>query len=480
MSADGSSAEVRAEPAPAAGAECPLSAQEQTRNLLLYAANVGLVYLGAPVLYVGIQAALCEKLGANKTVSNLPSSVYFAMTPVPVFVAWYFCRVRQLKPVLVACYLLTAFMGAVVAAGLLAAPEVVLPAVIIHAGILGCVLGVVATYQWELIGRGISEARRGQALGLAFGVGPILAFFSFLSSQLIVTGNVKLGTFTVTVAAVEYPWNYAALYFLTVPLMALGAFFSSRFVVPLPPTEAGRPPFVTGIVFGFVEFFRRRLTRLAAIAMILVGSGYIILTNITLYTREATGLPAEAYVGVQGALRFGFKIGGGLVLGWLLTRTHPRMGLLVTGGFCLASVVWALAASGEWFLLSFGFMGVGELFGVYYPNYILCCSPKSKMRRNMSFNSMLNMPSSFAGQGYGALADNFGIRASFWVSTGVLFATLLLVQFWLPARPRPEEEQSDKQADLLEAAAEQDVLAGFDATAPKKEEIHVQRDDPGH
>jgi hypothetical protein len=473
MSADSGQTEAPA-------ADCPLSARDETRNILLYAGNVGLVYVGAPVLYVGVQAALCEKLGASKTVSNLPSSLYFAMTLLPVFVAWYFCQVRLLKPVLVICYLTIALTGALVVTSLLAVPELVISAVVIHAALLGCILGVVATYQWELIGRGISEARRGQALGLAFGVGPILAFLSFLGSQLIVTGQVKIATFTVSVPALAYPWNYAALYALTVPIMALAAFFSSRFVVPLPAVEIARQPLGSGVFGGLREFFTYRLTLLAALAMILVGSGYIIITNIILYTKEATGFPAEDYVGVQGALRFGFKVGGGLVLGWLLTRTNPRMGLFVTGGFCLASVVWALSASGEWFLLSFGFMGVGELFGVYYPNYILCCSAKSQMRRNMSYNSMLNMPSAAAGQFYGSLADRVGIRASFWVSTGVLVATLLLVQFALPARPRPREEDPDDGAQPLTAAAEPEVLAGFDAGAAKKEEIHVQRDDPGH
>ena len=33
---------------------------------------------------------------------------------------------------------------------------------------------------------------------------------------------------------------------------------------------------------------------------------------------------------------------------------------------------------GPWFLLAFGLLGAGELYGVYFPNYILCCSPKAQ------------------------------------------------------------------------------------------------------
>ena len=103
MSAD--SERQNGSPPASAHADCPLSHAEQTRNLLIYGINVTLVYLGAPVLYVGLtQASLCDKLGASKTVSNLPSTLYFWMTPLPIVVAWYFCAVRHLKPVLVVTY----------------------------------------------------------------------------------------------------------------------------------------------------------------------------------------------------------------------------------------------------------------------------------------------------------------------------------------------------------------------------------------
>jgi len=418
--------------------DCSLGTREQTRNLIIFAVNKSLIYLASPVVYVGIvQGALFKELRTTSTIANLPSSVYFWMTPLPILVAWYFCAVRLLRPVLIATYLTVAAGGATVTATLLLSEdrEVIIAAVVVHAGMLGCALGVAATYEWEVLGKGVTRSRRGQALGLAFGVGPVMAFLAALGSQAILD-------------RIPYPWNFAALFATTVPLMALAAFLATRFVVPQPAVEVPREPLVAGVFGGFGDFFRDRLLFLAAIAMILVASGYNVLTNMSLFTKEALGEQPARYVGYQNALRFGFKIVAGLLLGWLLARTHPKAGMLVTGGFCLASVAWVSLVPGRWFLLSFGLMGAGELFGVYYPNYILSCSPKEKMRRNMAFTSMLNMPAGFApllfgfiADTVGAAADNkkFGFQVSFLVAAAFLIAALLVVQLMLPARPQPQE-----------------------------------------
>ena len=48
-----------------------------------------LIYLAAPVMYVGVvQAGLCDKLGANATVSNLPFAAYQFGQVAPLFFAW--------------------------------------------------------------------------------------------------------------------------------------------------------------------------------------------------------------------------------------------------------------------------------------------------------------------------------------------------------------------------------------------------------
>src|SRR5262245_22290012 len=239
--------------------DCPLGEKEQSRNLIIFAVNKGLIYFASPVVYVGIvQGALFKKLSTTSTVANLPSSVYFWMTPLPILVAWYYCAVRLLRPVLIATYLSVAVGGAAVAAALLLSEDrrVIIAAVVVHAGMLGCALGVVATYEWEVLGKGVSKSRHGQALGLAFGVGPVMAFLAALGSQAVLD-------------RIAYPWNFAALFASTVPLMGLCGFLSTRFVVPLPTVEAPRAPLMAGVFGGFGDFFRGRLLFLAAIATIL-------------------------------------------------------------------------------------------------------------------------------------------------------------------------------------------------------------------
>ena len=157
------------------------------------------------------------------------------------------------------------------------------------------------------------------------------------------------------------------------------------------------------------------------------------------------------------------------------------MGLLITAGFCLASPLWALLAPKEeldlgsggipLFLFSFALMGAGELFGVYYPNYILSCSAKSRMRRNMALTSMLNMPSGFAALLFGLLADSYGLPTSFLASIAILIATLLLVQFGLPARPRPRESDMDPSDRAPETTEGLIVGTSVTNTTPQSEGI---------
>src|SRR5207253_2837051 len=105
-----------------------------------------------------------------------------------------------------------------------------------------------------------------------------------------------------------------------------------------------------------------------ALANVLIFAANMILGNISLYTKQILGEEPSQYVGYQNALRFGSKIVGGVLLGWLLARTNPKSGLIATGLICLAGVLWAMVVEGKWFMFSFGLLGAGELYGLYYPN----------------------------------------------------------------------------------------------------------------
>ena len=447
---------------------CPLEVREQIRNVILVAVNTGLCYLASPVLYVSVvHAALCKELGASDKVCNLPAMAYLIMSALPLFVAWYFPYVYLLRRILVVCYGSLAVMTGIVAAALLMPVPVSLQLtlIVVHGGVVGGARTVAVAIEFEVLGLAVAPERRGTALGLAYGAGPILAIVGSLVSQLLLTG--ELGP--LAIAGLDFPHNFVVLFTATVPCMALGAYLSSRFVIPLPVREAVRQPFRTGVFGGFGRFLGQRVVLLAMIIAVLMMAGYQIISNMGLYTKEILGEVPAKYAGFQNTTRFAFKAVTGLFLGWLLTRTNPKMGLFVTALAGLASVLWAIVVPREWilfgfassptpaagetwiggaiplFLLSFGLMGSAELFGIYITNYILCCSPRSEMRRYMAFTMLTLFPAAPAGFLFGGISDHFqgaeralGFRLSFAVAACFIASGIVLALF-LPARPRPSE-----------------------------------------
>ena len=125
-------------------------------------------------------------------------------------------------------------------------------------------------------------------------------------------------------------------------------------------------------------------------------------------------------------------------------------------------MVWAMCATGPWYLLAFGLHGAGELVGVYAPNYIVSASRSDQMRRNMAFVTMLMVPAAPAGYLYGAIVDavkrsgttlmgmnseTLGYRLSFAACAVLILAGIVLAVCVLPARPRPEEAQGGPQGE---------------------------------
>lgn len=450
---DRSAGQSRPSDVVAIGSCVPLGDRDQTRNVRLFATNVALMYLGSPLFYVGITLpVLCKRLAASDTVSNLPSTAYFLGAFAPVLVAWLFPFARLLKPVLAVTYGILGLAGAVLATALAmyrlgASSTLMIALVVTYSAIAGACVQVIATFQWEAIGRGISESRRGRALGLAFGIGPVFAVVGALAQQLLLQGHLQLPVFLaaelgrtqIAVARLAFPWNFALLFAATIPLMALAAVLSMRFVVPLPTAESVRQPFVAGVFGGIRQLLSHQVTRMAVIVNILIFAGAMIVGNVALYAEKVLGKPVDCFAGYQNALRFGFKVVIGLALGWLLARTNPRLGMICTGLLCLLGVLWAATAEGTWYLLSFGLLGAGELYGVYFPNYILSCSAPSTMRTNMAIASMLPMIAAPAAVLFGAISDKVGFHTSFMGAAGIIVTTLLLVLLGLPRRPMPQD-----------------------------------------
>ena len=423
--------------------------RQQLRNVAIYAITNCLIYLSAPVVYVGItQTSLCASLGASDTVSNLPSSAFFWATLVPVFIAARFHKVSLTAPVLVSAYALTAASGLLVAASLYwpVSTTLRLVVVVFYGGAIGAGMGVRNVFIWEVVNRGISQDLRGWAYSLSFGLGPLFAVLGSLIAQLLLAGKVAIPSFSLSagfslahfeMSPLSFPLNFAALFAATAPILALAALLASQFKLPEAFEETSRVGVVANVIESVAELMRDRILALAILAYMLVEAGFTITNNMSLYTMEILHRPAEEYAGYQNALRFSFKAAAGFALGWLLVRTHAKQGVLVTGAFCLAGILWAIAAPASWFLVSFGLMGAGELYGTYYSNYIMARSRPQRLRQNMAMLQLLNLATSLAPAGFGALSDAYGLPMSFVAASGIVCTSLLLVAFGLPPKPTP-------------------------------------------
>lgn len=484
---------------------CPLLWPQQRWNLILFAVCTGTQYLAAPVLYVGItQASLCNRLGADARTSNLPGTLFFAMTAMPALLAWLSPRVSSLKRNLSLCYGASALMLTMLALTL-ASPvsnQFKLAMVVLQGGVSGAVMPAAIALLWEVMGRGSDESRRGLALSMAFGAGPLLAVLGSFGQTALLGGDL----FGLHFDGLSYPANFIILFGAAAPVMGLAAVFSRFFVIAPEEREPRRDPIsaVIGLVVGlpfmfasvalmhfsssheagkalpmaetsatvmqtlgslcavaalvcFVSHFRsilrQRVLLLATIVTILVYAGNVIPSNMNLYSEQVLGNIPEKYAGVQNMLRFGFKVVAGTVLGWFLTRTSPRAGILATSTIFLAAQIWAIFVTGPWYLVAFGIHGAGELVGVYAPNYIVSASRRDQLRRNMAFVTMLMVPAAPAGYLYGTIVDSvsrsgwtiigisgrsLGFRLSFCVCALFILSGIILAIVKLPATPGRE------------------------------------------
>jgi len=475
-----------------ASPECSLEPRLQVSNLVYFAMCTGMQYLAAPVLYVGItQASLCKALGADARVSNLPATMFFAFTAVVVLVAWLSPGIGSLRRNLSICYASTSVM-LFVTAFVLAMPvsaEIKIGVVILQGAVSGAAMPTAIALLWEIVGRGSDERRRGMALGLAFGAGPILAVVGSFVQTLLLGGKF----FGLEFDGLDGLNGFVVLFACGVPVMGLAAILSWSFRLPESLTEPSREPIanVLGLLVGlplmiasiglmqlgeftataaykyaayalaalsaaaFVYHFRPILTQrvllVATVVTVLVYSGNTIPSNMNLFTSEVLGDEPAKYAGMQNALRFGFKVIAGAVLGWLLTRSHPRLGLVATAAIFLLAQVWAMFATGTAYLVAFGLYGAGELIGVYAPNYILSASRPGEIRRNMAFVTLLMVPAAPTGYLFGSIAQSvkdagwqfgdmtsaaLGFRVSFGVCALLILSGIVVALFALPKHPK--------------------------------------------
>lgn len=417
--------------------EFSLPESAQRRNGLVFLTSMSLVYLIAPVTYVGVlHATILDSLKASDTVANLPEAVYLWVTPLPLLIAWFWPSPQLLRPMLTSALIVKGAAGALAALVFALAPRSFwIPMMIIHPAIIGVTGGVQTMCLWELIGRGMTPKMRGLTLGWTFGIGPIFAVLGSCGSQLILKGDF-LGMLKVT--PIPQPWSYIILFGVSCPAMWLSAVLVQMAQVPPVPdadSESASGMQWKEILIGLRAYFLNPLIVIAAIGFLLTYSGTMIMNNMSLYARETLGEAPEKYAGIQLALRFGFKSLMGFGLGWLVTRMHARASLMATTLICIAGIAWALFVPGKWYLLGFGLLGGGELFYVYYLNFIVSCSKPERMRENTAYTTLVTVTIGIMPILFGLLSDRYGLRASFVAAIGILVLALVLVQTRLPKQP---------------------------------------------
>ena len=293
---------------------------------------------------------------------------------------------------------------------------------------------------WELIGRGMTPEMRGRTLGWTFGIGPVFAVLGSCASQLILKGDF-LGMLKIT--PIPAPWSYAILFGVSCPAMWLSAaLVQMAQVPPVPASESGSQSGTPWkeIVLGLRSYFLNPLIITAALGFLLTYGGTMIMNNMSLYAREALGEAPEQYAGIQLALRFGFKSVMGFGLGWLVTKMYARASLIATTSICIAGIAWSLFVPGKWYLLGFGLLGGGELFYVYYLNYIVSCSKPERMRENTAYTNLITVTIGIMPIFFGLVSDRFGLRTSFVAAIAILVVALVLVQSRLPKQPMVSDE----------------------------------------
>jgi MFS family permease len=390
------------------------------RNGIVFIVMELLLYFSAPVLYVGVvQAAFCERLGASATISNLPFAIFLLGGLFPILCAWWVPAHREKKVMAQAFALAAVSMAVVCLVVFFPAPRWLRIAVVIgQALLIGIITNITNLYMFKGLARGTTEQGRAWALKYGFGFGPIAAVLGSLGAQLLLAEKLP---------GLRYPYNFGTLYVVALPCLALCAWLGSQFRLGHAPVETA-PPLIAYLREGLGDFARDRRLRTTAIGFFLWYVTLGVMTNLSLYTREAVGRAPLELAGLIMALRFGCKAAAGFGLGALAEWRGARVAIIATVVLVGLGTLWPFVSSGYGFLAAFGLMGAGELGGAYFANYMISISTPASTTRNLAFLSLVGPLSSVAPAIHGRLTDVFGFHASF-IFGGASAALALIVLF---------------------------------------------------
>ncbi|HEU0141039.1 MAG TPA: hypothetical protein VFQ79_15045 [Bryobacteraceae bacterium] len=388
-------------------------------NSRIYALWACLVYLAAPVTYVGVvQAALCDKLGASPTVANLPASLYLLGFAAPLVVAWAVPQ-RYERMAAAAANGLSCVMLTLVAAVLwLPAGNSLRIAAIIGQG---CTMGVTAStaqvFMLQCLCRGTNEAGRARGFRWAFGAGPIAAVAGSLGAQYVLEGGIP---------ALAYPRDFALLYSFGAVCLAVAAAGALRFKLP-PAEEPPRLPMLKHVAASVRSFAADRPLRRLWMAYVLWFTAVYAAPNFSLYTRELLGRDPKELSGLIMALRFASKSAAGFLLASLILRRGARAPVVAAVLLTVAAAAWAGMVPGYLFLLAFALLGAGELGGAYFPNYVAGVSLLAAGARNQAVLALATPAASFGPALHGLLTVRYGFGASFVFAAVAALGALMLV-----------------------------------------------------
>ena len=159
----------------------------ERRNGVLFFCSYVLIYLAAPVTYIGIvQAALCDKLGASYTVASLPASFHLLGGLGPLICSWLIPYRRERATVVWSYGVSTAVLAAVGTTLLLPFSNAVRIAALLAQGLIQGISNSVAhAFGFQCLRRGTTTPGRARIFGIAFGFTPLAAVAGSLSAQFV-------------------------------------------------------------------------------------------------------------------------------------------------------------------------------------------------------------------------------------------------------------------------------------------------------
>jgi predicted MFS family arabinose efflux permease len=389
------------------------------RNGLLYTLGYALIFFAAPVTYVDVlPATLCGHLGASATLANLPAAAYLFGGIAPIFLSVTIPPQWERAVVVWANGVTAVLVGLVSVALVSRLPSRHTLSIVVLQGLLQGVSFATATvFTLQCIARGTTPGGRNRMLQRTFLLSPLFAVAGSLATQYVLDRGFGL----------RFPENFAVLYAVG-SLCLAGVTVSSSFYQLTPVAIEPRP----AILKFFWESTRNYLH---SRSLVLLFGAYLssccavaVSPTLALYVTHMAGRSVNNLSGILMALRFGGKAAGGYLLGLIAVRWGLRRSVLASLAILAFAPLWACLAPGYAFLLAFGLVGVGELCGVYIPNYGILLSRPDATARNLSLLMIASPLASFAPTIYGCLADQWGFTASFLLSLTAALAALWLVR----------------------------------------------------